>query len=55
MKKEVVIEVKDAKVKEAINSFLESLLEKNLVSALLVPREVPSKDNVVQSLMTNSN
>jgi formate dehydrogenase subunit beta len=54
MKKEVVIEVKDAKVKEAINSFLESLLEKNLVSALLVPREVPSKDNVVQSLMTNS-
>ena len=55
MKKEVVIEVKDARVKEAINSFLESLLEKNLVSALLVPREVPSKDNVVQSLMTNSN
>ena len=55
MKKEVVIEVKDAKVKEAINSFLESLLEKNLVSALLVPREVPSKDNIVQSLMTNSN
>jgi formate dehydrogenase (coenzyme F420) beta subunit len=55
MKKEVVIEVKNAKVKEAINSFLESLLEKNLVSALLVPREVPSKDNVVQSLMTNSN
>jgi formate dehydrogenase subunit beta len=54
MKKEVVIEVKDAKAKEAINSFLESLLEKNLVSALLVPREVPSKDNVVQSLMTNS-
>jgi formate dehydrogenase subunit beta len=54
MKKEVVIEVKNAKVKEAINSFLESLLEKNLVSALLVPREVPSKDNVVQSLMTNS-
>lgn len=55
MKKEVVIEVKDAKAKEAINSFLESLLEKNLVSALLVPREVPSKDNVIQSLMTNSN
>jgi len=55
MKKEVVIEVRDARVKEAINSFLESLLEKNLVSALLVPREVPSKDNVVQSLATNSN
>jgi formate dehydrogenase subunit beta len=55
MKKEVVIEVKDVKAKEAINSFLESLLEKNLVSALLVPREVPSKDNVVQSLVTNSN
>jgi len=55
MKKEVVIEVKDAKAKEAINSFLESLLEKNLVSALLVSREVPSKDNIVQSLMTNSN
>lgn len=55
MKKEVVIEVKDTKTKEAINSFLESLLEKNLVSALLVPREVPSKDIVVQSLMTNSN
>ena len=55
MKKEVVIEVKGAKEKEAINSFLGGLLEKNLVSALLVPREVPSKDNVVQNLMTNSN
>lgn len=55
MKKEVVIEVKGAKEKDAINSFLGGLLEKNLVSALLVPREVPSKDNVVQSLMTNSN
>jgi len=55
MKKEVVIEVKGAKEKEAINSFLGGLLEKNLVSALLVPREVPSKDIVVQSLMTNSN
>src|SRR4030042_1219125 len=55
MEKEVVIEVKDARVKEAINSFLESLLEKKLVSALLVPREVPSKDNVAQSLATNSN
>lgn len=53
MNKQVVIEVKDFKVKDAINSFLNSLLEKNLVSALLVPREVPSKDNVVQSLMTN--
>lgn len=54
MTKEVVIEVKNGKVKEAINSFLKDLLEKNLVSALLVSREVPSKDNVVQSLVTNS-
>ncbi|MCK4418223.1 Coenzyme F420 hydrogenase/dehydrogenase, beta subunit C-terminal domain [Candidatus Aerophobetes bacterium] len=54
MTKEVIIEVKDGKVKETINSFLSSLLEKNLVSALLVPREVPSKDNVVQSLVTTS-
>jgi len=55
MTKEVVIEVKDGKVEEAINSFLKNLLEKKLVSALLVPQEVPSKDNVVQSLVTNSN
>jgi len=55
MTKEVVIEIKDGKVKEAINSFLSDLLEKNLVSALLVPREVPSKDNVVQSLVTDFN
>jgi len=54
MTKEVVIEVKNGKVKEAINSFLNELLEENLVSALLVPREVPSEDNVVQSLVTNS-
>jgi len=53
MAKEVIVEVKDGKVKETINSFLNGLLEKDLVSALLVPREVPSKDNVVQSLVNN--
>jgi len=53
MSKDVIVKVKDSNVKEAINSFLKSLFERNLVSALLVPREVPSKDNVVQSLVTN--
>jgi len=55
MAKEVIIEVRDFRVKEAINLFLKDILEKNLVSALLVPREVPPKDNVVQSLVTDFN
>ncbi len=53
MSKEVITDVEDSGLKETINSFLKNLLEKNLVDALLVPREVPSKDNVVQSLVTN--
>ncbi len=49
----IIIDVENSDPKEAINSFLKNLLEKNLVGALLVPQEVPSKDNVVQSLVTN--
>ncbi|MBE0478204.1 4Fe-4S binding protein [Candidatus Aerophobetes bacterium] len=52
MSKHLKVEVKNGKIKEAINFFLIELLKKNLVSALLVPRELPSKDNVVQSLVS---
>jgi formate dehydrogenase subunit beta len=48
-----IIEVKDGKVREAIISFLRDLFEKDLLDALLVPKEVPSKDNVVQTLVTD--
>lgn len=52
MSKNVVLEVKNNEFNQTIATFLNSLLEQNLVFALLVPREVPSKVNVVQSLIT---
>ena len=38
---------------ESIKGFLKSLLEKELVNAVLVPVELPSGNNVVQTLVSN--
>ena len=51
MAKDFKLPVKDNDVVGSINGFLRDILEKGLVHAILVPREVPSGDNVVQTLV----
>jgi len=51
MAKHFKLPVKDKDVKGSINGFLRNILEKGLVHAILVPQEVPSGDNVVQTLV----
>jgi len=46
------LEVKDG-VLETMTAFLRRLLERGIVDALLVPRRVPTGDNVVQTLITD--
>lgn len=52
MAKTVSFSVKDGSVTGAMRQFLKQLLEKKLVDAVLVPLEIPSRENVVQSLVT---
>ncbi|MHC4593491.1 MAG: 4Fe-4S dicluster domain-containing protein [Planctomycetota bacterium] len=46
-----IIEVKDNNPVAAIQELLRSMLEEGLVSAVLVPQEIPSKKTVVQTLL----
>ena len=48
------IEVSKGGLLETLRQFLKDLLEKGLVDALLVPVELPSGDNVVQTLVTGA-
>lgn len=48
----VSFSVKDGSVTVAMRQLLRQLLEKKLVDAVLVPLELPSRENVVQSLVT---
>src|SRR5512137_681596 len=52
MAKTVSLSVKDGSVTGAMRQLLKQLLEKKLVDAVLVPLELPSRENVVQSLVT---
>ena len=45
------IEVKDSNPLGAIQELLRSMLDQGLVSAILVPRETPSKQTVAQTLI----
>ncbi|MFQ5834516.1 MAG: Coenzyme F420 hydrogenase/dehydrogenase, beta subunit C-terminal domain [bacterium] len=54
MSKNACLEVKDGKSLENLKDFLKALLEKNLVDALLIPQEVPSGENVFQTLVTDT-
>ena len=46
------LEVKDGAL-ETMTAFLQGLLEKGVVDALLAPRRTPAGDNVVQTLFTD--
>src|SRR4030042_4244879 len=52
MAKTVSFSVKGGSVTDALRQLLRQLLEKKLVDAVLVPLELPSRENVVQSLVT---
>ena len=54
MAKTVGFSAKGGSVTGAMRQFLKQLLEKKLVAAVLVPLELPSKENVVQSLVTQA-
>ena len=49
-----IIEVKNNDQVEAIQELLRSMLDKGLVSGILVPQEIPSKKTVVQTLVRES-
>jgi len=52
MPRNAILEVKDNNLIDTIRGFLRSLLEKGLLDAMLVPVEVPSRKNVVQTVVT---
>ncbi len=49
-----LIEISEGGILDTLRQFLKKLMEKKLLAALLVPVELPSKDNVVQTLVTNA-
>jgi formate dehydrogenase subunit beta len=51
MAKQSVIKVSEGKPEEAIKGFLKSLLEKEVVEAILIPKGLPSGDGFVQTLI----
>jgi len=53
VEKNAILSVGDGGVSETIRAFLTSLLQKKLVDALLVPLELPNRDNVVPTIVSN--
>ncbi len=53
MSKSTVLTVQEGKVRQTINAFLQDLLNKKVVAAILVPLVHPAGNNVVQSLVTD--
>ena len=53
MPRSAVLEVKDGGLVDSINSFLRSLLEQNLVEALIVPLELSSENMVAAALVSD--
>ena len=52
MAKSVTLPVKDRQIRKTINTFLQDLLGKKVVEAILVPVTHPAGDSIVQSLVT---
>ncbi|MFH1351223.1 MAG: Coenzyme F420 hydrogenase/dehydrogenase, beta subunit C-terminal domain [Pseudomonadota bacterium] len=53
MAKRFLLELKNGTAREALNIFLENLLIKERVAAILVPQEHPSGKGIMQSLVTD--
>ncbi len=54
MAKKAAVKVKEGKTEEAIMGFLRSLLEKEVVEAIVIPKALPSRDGFVQTLIRDS-
>jgi formate dehydrogenase subunit beta len=48
-----IIEVKEGKFNQAVNSFLQELLDKKVAELIMAPKETPIKKSVVQSLISD--
>jgi len=53
MTKSAILEVKDGKIRQAINNFLKELFAKKVVETMLVPLAHPAGTNVVQALISD--
>ena len=53
MGKKATVKVTEGKTEEAIIGFLKSLLEKEVVEAMLIPKTLPSQDGFAQTLVRN--
>ena len=53
MAKSVALPIKDGQIRKTINAFLQDMLGKKVVEAVLVPLVHPAGNNVVQSLVTD--
>ena len=53
MGKSVTLAIKDGEIRKTINAFLQDLLSKKVVEAILVPVVHPAGNNVVSSLVTD--
>ena len=54
MERNAILSVGDGGVLETIRNFLTSLLQRKLVDALLVPLELPTRDNVVPTIVSDA-
>jgi len=54
MAKSAVLEVKEGKIRQAVNGFLKDLFAKNVVEAMLVPLAHSAGTNVVQALIADA-
>ena len=50
----VMLDIKEGKIREAINGFLKDLFNKKVVDAMLVPLAHPAGTNVVQALISDA-
>ncbi len=53
MAKSIALPVKSGQIRKAINTFLQDLLSKKVVEAILVPLVHPAGNNIVQTLVTD--
>ncbi len=53
MAKRAAVKVTEGRIDEAIKGFLKSLLEKEVVEAILIPKALPSQEGFVQTLIRN--
>lgn len=53
MAKSATLPIQDGQIRKTINAFLQDLLNKEVVEAILVPVAHPAGKNVIQSLITN--